>query len=91
MSGIAQFDEPEREAITKVFGPEWAVSAAELVIGETLGVSGTMNMAFALGWMQGAPITPLLAGSAPTEVDHVLITSVGYYGNASALVMRRPR
>jgi 3-oxoacyl-[acyl-carrier-protein] synthase II len=89
MSGLAQFDDPEREAIASTLAP-CAVSAPKLLLGETLGVSGTMSMAAALAWFDGAPISPLVAGDAPKKkVEHVLVTSVGYYGNASAIVMRR--
>ena len=46
----------------------------------------------ALAWFDGAPPTPIVRGEArPTGgVNTVLVTSMGYYGNASAVVLRRP-
>ncbi len=91
MSGLQQFDDPEREAIANALGTDIAVSAPKLLLGETLGAGGTMSMACALAWLDGAPVTPLLSGAPPKKVENVLVTSVGYYGNASAIVMRRPK
>jgi len=90
LSGLAQFDDEERAAIVATVG-ERAIAAPKLALGETLGAGGALGMACALAWFDGAPVTPLVAGTAPKreKLDTVLVTSIGYYGNASALVMRR--
>ncbi len=36
----------------------------------------------------GAPPSCLVVGKAPAKVKTVLVTSMGYYGNASAVVMK---
>lgn len=57
--------------------------------GETLGAAGSLGVAAALAALNGAQAGPMLEGVAPTRVDTVLVTSLGHYGNASALVVRR--
>lgn len=91
MSGIARFDDEERAAIDKTIGAARPVpiAAPKLLFGETLGAGGALGMAAALAWLDGARPTCLVAGNAPSSVETVLVTSVGYYGNASAVVMRR--
>ncbi|MBX3211785.1 MAG: hypothetical protein KF850_07110 [Labilithrix sp.] len=89
VSGIARFDDEERAAIAKAVGAEVAVAAPKQVFGETLGAGGALAMSAALAWLGGAAPSCLVSGSAPAKVDTVLLTAVGYYGNASALVMRR--
>ncbi len=88
VSGLSKFDNEELAAIADVVGGA-AVAAPKLVLGETLGACGAMGMAAALAWLDGAPPTPLVRGSAPGKVETVLVTSIGYYGNASAVVVRR--
>jgi 3-oxoacyl-(acyl-carrier-protein) synthase len=89
LSGIGRFDDEERSAIAKVLGTEIAVAAPKLLFGETLGAGGALGMASALAWLDGAPPSLLASGNVSKKVENVLVTSVGYYGNASALVMRR--
>ncbi|MBX3264510.1 MAG: hypothetical protein KIS78_26595 [Labilithrix sp.] len=89
ISGIARFDDEERAAIAQAVGAEVAVAAPKQVFGETLGAGGALAMSAALAWLDGAAPSCLVSGSAPSEVDTVLVTAVGYYGNASAVVMRR--
>jgi 3-oxoacyl-[acyl-carrier-protein] synthase II len=75
-AGIAQFDDEERAALAEVVPGAKQRSPKEL-FGETLGVGGAMGMAAALAWLGEA------------DVKTVLVTSVGYYGNASAVLLRR--
>ncbi|MBX3207087.1 MAG: hypothetical protein KF764_18720 [Labilithrix sp.] len=89
VSGIARFDDEERAGIAKAVGAEVAVAAPKQVFGETLGAGGALAMSAALAWLGGEEASCLISGSAPAKVDTVLLTAVGYYGNASALVMRR--
>jgi 3-oxoacyl-[acyl-carrier-protein] synthase II len=93
VSGLRLFDEAELTAIGRHVAGGVPVSAPKLFLGETLGAGGGMGMAAAIAWMnaEGAPsLHPLVRGkdraSAPRTV---LVTSLGYYGNASAVVVRR--
>lgn len=75
-AGIAQFDDEERAALAEVV-PNAKQRAPKEVFGETLGASGAMGMAAALAWLE------------EPGVRTVLVTTVGYYGNASAVLMRK--
>lgn len=91
MAGIRIFDETELRGIQRALGSDVAVAAPKDVLGETLGAGGAMSMAAALAWFQGAPPFPLVSGRADRARDPkiILVTSLGYYGNASAVVLRR--
>jgi 3-oxoacyl-(acyl-carrier-protein) synthase len=89
ISGIARFDDEERAAVASTIGASCPVAAPKLVFGETLGCGGALGMSAALAWLSGTRPTCLVAGEAPEELECVMVTSVGYYGNASAVVMRR--
>jgi 3-oxoacyl-(acyl-carrier-protein) synthase len=94
VAGIARFDDEERAAIETSIGSTCPVAAPKLVFGETLGSGGALAMAAALAWLGGAPPACLVSGDAQgatRDIEHVLVTSVGYYGNASAVVLRRAR
>lgn len=90
LSGLAQFDREELAAIDAVLGERVAVAAPKLALGETLGVGGTMGMASALAWFSGVPVAKdlVVRGDASARPKTVVVTSIGYYGNASAVVMR---
>jgi len=45
-------------------------------------------MAAALAWLEGAPPSVMISGKAPESPTTVLVTSLGFYGNASAVVLR---
>lgn len=89
LSGLAYFDDEELKAIQAALGSA-PVVAPKLALGETLGAGGSMGMAAALAWLGGVPVpdTLLVAGTAPSRVRTVLVTALGYYGNASAVVMQ---
>ena len=36
-----------------------------------------------------APVSPLVVGDRPSDVSVVVVTAVGFYGNASAIVLTR--
>jgi 3-oxoacyl-[acyl-carrier-protein] synthase II len=76
-AGIARFDDEERAALAEVV-PRAEQRAPKELFGETLGAGGAMSMAAAMAWLANE-------SSAST----VLVTSVGYYGNASAVLVRR--
>ena len=89
-SGIANFDAAELTGIRAVFGDEVAVATPKAIFGETFGAGGALAMSCAVAWLSsGAPVAPLLRGACPKTPKHALVLAVGYYGNASAVVMRR--
>lgn len=102
VSGLRVFDEAELLAIERTVGDHATVVAPKLVLGETLGAGGAMGMLAAIAHLQAAsPSSGSSRGSSGspsngtwvrgpvrTVVRTALVTSVGYYGNASALVMR---
>jgi 3-oxoacyl-[acyl-carrier-protein] synthase II len=93
VSGLRRFDDAELDAVTRVLGAGMAVVAPKLGLGETLGAGGAMGMAAAIAYLAQSStgaVAPayLVRGALRTPARTVLITSLGYYGNASALVMR---
>lgn len=90
MSGLHRADEAERLALDRVFGQDMCLAAPKLVLGETLGAGGAFGLAAALAWLEGAPPSIVVSGRAPREVETVLVTSLGFYGNASAVLVRAP-
>jgi len=89
VAGLARFDIEELAAIEAVLGSA-PVVAPKLALGETLGAGGAMAMAASLAWLGGAivPNALLVRGNIPPAIRTVVVTSIGYYGNASAVVMR---
>ncbi len=89
VAGLARFDIEELAAIEAVLGSA-PVVAPKLALGETLGAGGAMAMAASLAWLGGAivPNALLVRGNVPPAIRTVVVTSIGYYGNASAVVMR---
>jgi 3-oxoacyl-(acyl-carrier-protein) synthase len=98
MSGLRAFDEAELAAASSVLGGDVCVVAPKRALGETLGAGGAMGMLTALAALRGGPAandgTPALhedlvvRGALRTRPRTAVVTSMGYYGNASALVMR---
>jgi 3-oxoacyl-[acyl-carrier-protein] synthase II len=90
VAGLPQFDDEELAAIRAVLSAT-AVVAPKLAVGETLGAGGAIGMAASLAWWGGAPVAKelVVGGALPNAVRNVVVTSIGYYGNASAVVMRR--
>jgi 3-oxoacyl-(acyl-carrier-protein) synthase len=96
VSGVRGFDTAELHAIDTSLGERVCVVAPKLVLGETFGAGGAMGMLVALGLVDepdsapralARPVRGVLRGSG-RGVRTVMVTSLGYYGNASALVMR---
>lgn len=88
-SGLEPFDAAERTGLARVLGEHVAVAAPKHMWGETFGASGALGLAGALAWLEGAPVAPRVCGDAPAEVSTVVLTAVGFYGNASAVVLQR--
>jgi 3-oxoacyl-(acyl-carrier-protein) synthase len=89
VAGLARFDVEELAAIGAVMGAA-PVVAPKVALGETLGAGGAMAMAASLAWLAGAPVPAdlVVRGTIPGKIRNVVVTSMGYYGNASAVVMR---
>jgi 3-oxoacyl-(acyl-carrier-protein) synthase len=89
-SGLARYDVAELHALEQLFGTDVAVAAPKALFGEAFAGSGVLGMAAAVAWIEGVTPAPLIAGRAPERVDVVVVTAMGYYGNASAVVLKRP-
>ncbi|MEZ4390136.1 MAG: beta-ketoacyl synthase N-terminal-like domain-containing protein [Polyangiales bacterium] len=90
LCGQPALDEAERAAIAAAL-PAAAVCAPKARLGETFGASGALALACALGWFEGAAVRDGVSGEIPPRIDTVVITALGFYGNASALVVRRAK
>lgn len=88
VSGIRAFDDAELAAIRRVIGEDAFVVAPKRAFGETFGAGGAMAMLVAVAHFRGPSSTPVVRGAVRGAVRTALVTSLGYYGNASALVMR---
>ena len=87
-SGIEAIDGPELEGLSAVFGAGTPFATPKALHGETFGAGGAFALAAGLSWIGGAPVGPLARGERPESVRTVLVSAVGYYGNASAVVLR---
>lgn len=91
VSGLRVFDEAELVAIGRALGKDCCVLGPKLAMGETLGGGGAFGMLYALAILREAPRAPAayaVRGTIRTAPRTALVTSMGYYGNASAVVMR---
>jgi 3-oxoacyl-(acyl-carrier-protein) synthase len=88
VSGASPFDGAELSAIDRAVGNETCVVAPKVAVGETFGAGGAIAMLTAISALQGDLRSYEVRGSLRGSVRTALVTSVGYYGNASALVMR---
>lgn len=77
LSGYAPLDGPEAAALAAVFGGAARVASPKMRLGETFGASGAMALAWCVAQMR--------AGGAATAI----VPSLGFYGNASAMIVRR--
>jgi 3-oxoacyl-[acyl-carrier-protein] synthase II len=88
-SGLAPFDRAELAAIEAVLGKDVAIASPKALYGETFGASGALGIAAVLAWLCGAPVGPLVRGSVTPRLEHVLVLAFGFYGNVSAVIVRR--
>jgi 3-oxoacyl-(acyl-carrier-protein) synthase len=102
--GLPAFDQAELSAIQRILGETTCIVAPKLALGETLGAGGAMGMLAAIALMTAGGDGPseeadeqggaglardlVLRGVLRAPPRNALVTSLGYYGNASALVMR---
>ena len=47
------------------------------------------SVASGLAWLEGVAPGPCVSGTARDENEVVVVTAVGYYGNVSAVVLKR--
>jgi 3-oxoacyl-[acyl-carrier-protein] synthase II len=94
VSGLRGFDEAEMRAIERALGDKACVVAPKLALGETLGAGGAMGMLTAIALMGDGVVKQdqnlVVRGTLRAQPRTALVTSMGHYGNASALVMRHP-
>lgn len=88
VAGLRPFDQAELAGLREAFSHDVAIAAPKVIWGESFAGSGALGLAAAVAWIEGAPAAPLVRGGAPRQVKTVVVTSVGYYGNVSAVVVR---
>jgi 3-oxoacyl-(acyl-carrier-protein) synthase len=88
VGGYPIIDAAELAALEDVFGRDVCVAAPKALFGETLGATGAMGMAAALGWLGGIPPARIVRGRAPAQVRTVLVVALGFHGASSAVVVR---
>jgi 3-oxoacyl-(acyl-carrier-protein) synthase len=82
-------DMAEEEGLSRVLGCDVPTVATKALWGETFGAAGALSLVAALVWLEGIEAAPLLRGTPRRDVRHVLITALGYYGNVSAVIVRK--
>ena len=98
-SGIVNFDAAELAGIRATVSAP--IAAPKAIFGETCGAGGALAIACGLAWLTGVAVAPIVDDAAGKlgdqtgatrrrEIRHVLVTAVGYYGNASAVILRKP-
>ncbi len=87
LSGLAPFDAAELGAIRGAVGRTANVFAPKKLVGETLGASGALALVAAVHARNGGGLGRMEMGSMRERPRQVLVTSLGYYGNASAVVV----
>jgi 3-oxoacyl-(acyl-carrier-protein) synthase len=92
-SGLGVFDTAELEGIDAVLGAsggDGCVLAPKRALGETFGAGGAMAMLAAATLLSDGSHSHVLRGRLRASPRTALVTAMGYYGNASALVLRHP-
>ena len=88
-SGVRRMDAAERAGLAEVFAPDLPTVATKRIWGETFGAACAFSLAASLGWLAGNAPGPLVRGRQTREIRHVVIMAMGYYGNVSALIVRK--
>lgn len=88
--GLPLLDQPELEGIEAALGSHVPIFAPKTLHGETFGASGALGILDAWCLMQGVTHYPRISGPInDRSPECVLILTVGYYGNVSAVVLTR--
>jgi 3-oxoacyl-(acyl-carrier-protein) synthase len=88
-SGLPRYDAAELHGIEQTLGADVPIAAPKTMWGECFAGAGALGMAAAVAWIEGIAPAPLVSGTPRAETKNVVVTSVGYYGNVSAVVLRR--
>jgi 3-oxoacyl-(acyl-carrier-protein) synthase len=88
-SGVSRIDLAEEEGLSRVFGSQVATVAPKALWGETFGAASALALAASVGYVAGIPPAPICRGELDRPVEHVLVTAMGYYGNVSAVILRK--
>lgn len=87
LSGLQPFDDAERLAIERAVGESACVVAPKRALGETLGAGGALGVVAAIAYLCEGARSHVVRGELRAQPRRALVTSMGYYGNASALVV----
>ncbi len=87
LSGLQPFDDAERLAIERAVGESACVVAPKRALGETLGAGGALGVVAAIAYLCEGARSHVVRGELRAQPRTALVTSMGYYGNASALVV----
>jgi 3-oxoacyl-[acyl-carrier-protein] synthase II len=93
-SGVSRMDLIEEEGLSRVLGSELPVVATKALWGETFGAAAALSSAACLSFLGKGPehaghAAPILRGSLTREVRSVLVMAMGYYGNVSAVILKK--
>lgn len=93
-SGVSRMDLAEAEGISRVLGSAVPVIAPKALWGETFGAAAALSLAGSLFWLgtssgHAHSPAPILRGALTREIHNVLVMAMGYYGNVSAVVVRK--
>jgi 3-oxoacyl-(acyl-carrier-protein) synthase len=89
-SGLPRYDAAELYGIEQALGADVCVGVPKAIWGECFAGAGALGMAAAVAWIEGVTPAPRVSGTPRARTDVVVVTSVGYYGNVSAVVLKRP-
>jgi len=90
LAGEHAFDEAELQGLGQALGDTAWIVAPKRALGETLGAGGAMGVLSALAVLREGARSSTVRGTVRTAPRTALVSALGYYGNASALVMRLP-
>ncbi|HEY6878920.1 MAG TPA: beta-ketoacyl synthase N-terminal-like domain-containing protein [Polyangiales bacterium] len=88
-SGVNLMDLAEEDGLARVFGSDVATIASKALWGEAFGAAAALSVAASLVWLSGVKPEPLLRGELRRPVRRVLVMAMGYYGNASAVIVKK--
>ncbi|HEX6242997.1 MAG TPA: beta-ketoacyl synthase N-terminal-like domain-containing protein, partial [Polyangiales bacterium] len=93
-SGVSRMDLAEQEGLSRVLGSELPTVATKGLWGETFGAAAALSLCAGLGWLGKDSESlekpaPILRGALTRPVRTLLVTAMGYYGNVSALIVRK--
>jgi 3-oxoacyl-[acyl-carrier-protein] synthase II len=90
-SGVSRMDLAEQEGLSRVLGSDVPTVATKALWGETFGAAAALSLCASLSWFgsHAECPAPILRGVLTRPVKTLLVTAMGYYGNVSALIVRK--